>query len=282
MSWFRSAMLVWLIVPFAAQAQVCTFGDANGDTDVDFADFGSFQLCHGDAAGEGCAAFDFDGDLDIDQFDLDAFQGALTLPLALFDYGASPRANLEAELLALENGLSLLATDVMYERILRDLAAIRVLEPAVVNVIHDMAWGPTQLIVKLNTGADRCAFDEMNAFYKTTDVQFLFDFGSGPFYLVHYPGRMRMPLLGTLYAVLDEVEFAEPDGLIGTDDRITIQTASPTWTYTIDDGFLDCFDGCDCHVVRTFEVDANGVAAESDLNCFGQSWCVLPDVCLGK
>lgn len=64
-------------------------GDSNGDADVDFADFWSFQRCfsgpdnlpNGDEPSADCLAFfDFDNDTDIDRFDFDAFLAAFTGP----------------------------------------------------------------------------------------------------------------------------------------------------------------------------------------------------------
>ncbi len=58
------------------------FGDADGDSDVDFADFGVFQNCFGDQAQDGppCGNFDFDSDGQVDLSDYEALLGAATGP----------------------------------------------------------------------------------------------------------------------------------------------------------------------------------------------------------
>lgn len=280
-------LFVWGVAFAAtgARADVCMFGDGDGDADVDFVDFAAFQICFsgpGGAAGTGCEPFDFDADGDVDLHDFSDYGLTVTGPTPALDYGASPRDNPEAEQLALEHFDSLLADDAVYERILRDLAAIRALEPNVATVIHDPAWLADEMIVKVTSGVATCGFDAMNAFYQVTDIEFLFKSGGGTWYVLHFPGRMRIPLLGTFYAALPEVQFADPNFLIGTDDDIDIFTGGGgTWTYSIDDGFHDCFDGCDCHVFWSFSVDADGDATLLSMQCSGASWCTFPDFCGG-
>ena len=43
--------------------------------------------------------------------------------------------------------------------------------------------------------------------------------------------------------------------------------------YEIDDGFLDCFDGCDCHRIWVFDVNQAGEVTLVSFEEFGQPWC---------
>jgi hypothetical protein len=282
---FFAAILTISMLITQAAASDCLPADFDADADVDFTDYRQFQLCFtgpGAQPSPGCDEFDLDADSDVDLADYAAFESAVTGPAFALDYGPSPRPDAEAEQLALEEGLGLLASDDMYNRIQRDLAAIRQAEPAVATVIHDPAWGASQMIVKVLHGMDTCDYDALNAFYQVTNENFLFTSGGGDWYVIFFPGRMRIPLLANHYAALPEVEFADPDSLVGTDDRIEIaMLIDPpgAWRYTIDDGFHDCFDGCDCHVVRTFTVSADAEVTLDNLNCFGFDWCDLPQEC---
>ena len=89
----------------SAVGQVCTPGDGDGDADVDFADFGLMQICVGAVQpGAECLAFDFDADASYTLADVGAYYDAVGGPDARVDYGPSPRADFEAEQLALEMG----------------------------------------------------------------------------------------------------------------------------------------------------------------------------------
>ncbi len=279
------ATTVLLMLVSSIRADVCLHGDGDGDADVDFGDFAALQRCFtgdGGSATAECEPFDFDGDEDVGLDDYFAFSSAGTGPMASFDYGPSPRDNVEAEQLALEHFSALLAQDAEYERILRDVAAIRTRQLHVANVIHDMSWLPTEMIVKVTDGLSRCGFDALNVFYRMSELEFLFQSGGGTWYVVHFPGRLKTPLLSLDYAALPEVQFADPNGLIGTDDHIQIQTGEDAWTYDLDDGFHDCFDGCDCHIFWTFTVDSAGNVDEVSRNCTGLPWCEFPDFCFAE
>jgi hypothetical protein len=73
-----------LLVEYEPPAK-SSFGDCDGDGDVDLADFGSFQLCFSGAGGgpvdEACDCSDSDGDGDVDLVDFAEFQLVFTGPL---------------------------------------------------------------------------------------------------------------------------------------------------------------------------------------------------------
>jgi hypothetical protein len=51
---------------------------------------------------------------------------------------------------------------------------------------------------------------------------------------------------------------------------------SGNWRWSIDDGFTDCFDGCDCHYYYVLETDDPGNVIFISLTPSGQPWCVFP------
>jgi hypothetical protein len=282
---YRQVVLLVCLLTWSGSAwgSECVPADYDADADVDFADFGILQRCFTGAGGtstSGCDVVDSDADGDVDLDDYDAFNDGFTGPGDRLDYGSSPFPDAEAEQLALETGLSLLADADMYDRIKRDLETIRVVQPNVANTHYVGLWGPQSMLVRVTNGVTTCEFDELNAFYAATDVDFLFQSGGSTWYVVRYPGRMRIPLLAQEYVTLSEVTFAEPDALVGTDDRIEVSIGvGGSWTYDIDDGFLDCFDGCDCHINWSFEVSEDGDVQELSMVCSGFAWCEFPAFC---
>ena len=77
-----------------------------------------------------------------------------------------------------------------------------------------------------------------------------------------------------MYAALDYVQFAQTNDLVGGQNFYTPSiTLFNTWRWTIDDGFHDCFDGCDCHRYYIIDVDAAGNVTLISYQEIGQPWC---------
>ena len=51
---------------------------------------------------------------------------------------------------------------------------------------------------------------------------------------------------------------------------------SGDWIWYIDDGWHDCFDGCDCHIYYTFLVTEDGSVTLLDKQQWGMPWCEWP------
>lgn len=265
-------MLVAGVHVAGAQTECAGLGDLDADGTVGFADLGAFAAC---MAGPGvtpacdpvvAARADFapDGDVDLGDF-------AVLTSLAgrqYFDYGPQ-RASLEAEMLAMELTGQLRAPDAQYDRILGDLARIRAAYPALVTVTDDPDYVPNELIVKLVAGQPLDEYNALNAYYLLTDQELIF----GTWWTLSFCDHLNANVLGPIYAALAAVEFAEPNYLIGMDDQITVAALGGTYRYTIDDGFLDCFDGCDCHRVWVIDVSLFGSVTLVSYQEYGQSWC---------
>jgi hypothetical protein len=259
----------------AAAQDVCVRpGDLDADGDVDFADRDLFTACMlgpalpppGACDAAQVARGDFDVDLDLDMRDYAALMrraGQVS-----FDYGPE-RGNLESEQLAMHVSGQLRAPDAEYDRILRDLGLIRAAYPALVMVIDDMDYAPNQLIVNLVAGAPQEGYEALNEFYFVTNIDPLFS----TWYVLTFCGNLNANALAPIYAALAEIQFAEPNGFIGTDDQITVAPGPSVWRYSIDDGFHDCFDGCDCHRLWTIDVDEAGVVTLISYQEQGQPWC---------
>lgn len=201
-------------------------------------------------------------------------------PAGVFDYGDSPRDDAEAELLALELGGGLLATDDDYERIRRDLSLIRVAQPQVTQVRATLVFEPSELLVEVDNPFD--AFDELNRFYQA-EVRMdaiLNDLG---FVLVVFPGRLNIPLIAREYAALPGVRSAEANGFAGESTQVMVQPEnSDAWRYVFIQGLGDCPSGCLCDIRWSFTVNAVGGVRQIDLQCrdpFELGDCSFPDFC---
>ncbi len=255
-----------VMVASAAQGQPCCLrGDVNADLLIDVGDIETFVATIMDpgAATPGalCAA-DTDSDGQVNGGDVAGFVGVLMDPdSALFDYGPA-LADAEAEQIGLEllgPGGPLLVPPEIYERIDTDLDLIRAHTPALVPEVHTEAWVPNQMLVNVLIGVPTGDYDCLNAYYRMIDEEFLFQSGGGNWYVLTFDGKLNVEALALIYQATPEVQFAEPNGIIGG-SNIWAPTpqAGGFWRWDIDDGFLDCFDGCDCHRFYVFRTTAAG------------------------
>lgn len=276
----RSILAVALLASWSpAEGQVCCLaGDTNVDLQVDGEDVGLFIEALIDPSGMDpralCAA-DVNKSASIDLGDVAPMVAALLEPASvLFDYGP-PRENAEAEQIGLEMiGAAgpLLVHDRKYARIVQDLASIRAAEPRLVTEIHSMAWLPNELIVKVFPDVPHDDYDCLNAYYQVTDIDNLF----GDWWVLTLSGNVNIPALAAIYVEAPEVEYAEQNGLIGGQNYwVPTILAGDVWSWDIDDGWWDCFDGCDCHRYYVFETDAIGNVTLISYQEVGMSWCVF-------
>ena len=260
------ALAIALLLPQAAIAFTCD-ADLDGDGQVGTADllellsqWGPCEDCSGD--------LDEDGVVDTaDLLALLADWGPCT-----FDY-PPPYDNPEAEQIGLEMlgpGGPLLLPDGTYERIDRDLGRIRDVYPDLAEEPHSMAWAPDQLLVKLLPEEPDDAYQEYNAYFQVIDEENIF----GDWWVLTLSGNLNVPALGVLYLELENVDVAEPNALFGGENFYTpMDQGEGLWCWDIDDGFMDCFDGCDCHRHYVIEIDADGALELVLYEEYGQPWC---------
>ena len=192
-----------------------------------------------------------------------------------FDFGVQYK-NAEAHQIALEMLASnqIIAPQAVYDRIDRDLELIRTAYPALAEQTHSMAWAPNQLIVALLQNQPSGSYDCLNAFYQVIDSDLLFSSGGSTYYVLTLDGKFNAEGLAAIYTALPEVNFAEPNGLVGGQNYwVPSNLGGGKWKWEIDDGWHDCFDGCDCHKQYVLQTDADGNIIEISITQFGQSWC---------
>ncbi|MEW6198753.1 MAG: dockerin type I domain-containing protein [Planctomycetota bacterium] len=268
-----SVLVCWAAV--AAAQQTCFGpGDINADSQVNAADWLAFETClvgpDVTVPPPGCDPEQFDradlsGDGDVDLPDLAALMPLLGR--AYFDYGPH-RDNLEAEMLAMDLRQMLRAQEADYQRVLRDLALIRAAYPKLKDVIDDTDWVPKELLLKLVAGQPTAGYQALNRFYQVVREQ-VQSWGIK----LTFCDNLNAEVLALEYEALPEVQWAEPNHLIGIDDYITVTDLGERWQYWIDDGFMDCFDGCDCHREWILQVDTVGTVYLISYREWGQPWC---------
>jgi len=275
-------VVVGACASFVHGQSCCLNGDVNRDLVINPADIPLFVagvLNPSGAPVSQLCALDANDDGVIDGADVSRFAAILLNPsLAKFDYGPA-QPNAEARQIALEMlgpGGALIAPPAQYARVERDLGLIRANTPALANQTHSPKWIATDLMVKKTIGASDAEYRCLNAYYRLVTEHFLFSSGGGNWYNLTFASNLNPEALGVIYAATPEVEFADPNGLVGGENTWTpTDLGGGLWQWVVDDGFLDCFDGCDCHKVYTFQVDAGGAVTLTDYSQWGQSWCVF-------
>lgn len=161
-----------------------------------------------------------------------------------------------------------------YDRIERDLDLIRTAYPALADQFHSMAWAPNQLIVALQQNQPMESYECHNTFYQVIDSDFLFTGGSGSWYVLTFNGKVNVEGMVEKYEVLPVVNIAEPNGLVGGQNYWKpTDLGNGKWRWEIDDGFMDCFDGCDCHKLYVIQIDGPGNVTLINYQEVGLSWC---------
>lgn len=212
---------------------------------------------------------DLDGDNSVTVNDLLALLAAWGP--AVFEYPNYSDAEAEQiglEMLGPDGPLSVPADT--YDRINGDLDAIRAFEPALAGETHSPEWIATELIVQLDPEQSQQEYQCLNSFYQLLLEDPLF----GDWYVLMFPGNLNAEALVGVYTAAPGVMFAEPNGLIGGQNFwIPTDMGDGNWQWNVDDGFTDCFDGCDCHRYYTFRTDSDNNVQLIDYQEVGPSYC---------
>jgi hypothetical protein len=191
-----------------------------------------------------------------------------------FVYG-SPRSSAEAEQIGFEmlgSADPLLLPDAVYERVKRDITLIRSAQPELADQVHDGLWTPDHLLVGVADGYTITNLAEINAYYQINPSLLVSNW-----YLLKLPGKLNVHRLAAEYSSLDAVSSATVDEIVGQENYwIPEDRGDGTWRWSVDDGFYDCFDGCDCHTSYLFDVDKAGNVVVVDRKQYGAPYCVFP------
>jgi hypothetical protein len=256
------------VAPARAAESPCDCpSDVDGDGAIGFPDllivlssWGPCPGCPADVDGDGVVGFP------------DLLAALSEWGPCVFEYGPV-RDDEEAEQIGLEMlgpGGALLLADAIYSRADRDLDLIRAVRPELAGEAHTPAWAPAQIILQKVAGAPTGEYDALNACMQLVEEDnFAFDL-----WLLTFPGHLNVERLAEIYEALDSVTFAEPNGLVGGQNFWSpVELARGAWRWTVDDGWNDCFDGCDCHRVYVIDVAADGAISIVSITEWGQPWC---------
>jgi hypothetical protein len=188
------------------------------------------------------------------------------------ELASTPRANANLELLALKlSPGKVVADEATYQRVVRDVAAIRAKDPSLAKIsffAHDD--GQTiGLVVPVETAAQMeagtyHAWDCLNATYSAMLPVEVIRIGSSATAFVYFElrGLYATKLLAAEYAKLPGITSAE-GATFGGDGPTICATAGPsTWHYVFDDASGDCPAGCIDHVLRHFATEPAGAVTE--------------------
>lgn len=250
--------------------------DLDGNAAVDGADLGLLLGAWGPGSSDPSGAADLDGNGAIDGADLGILLAAWG-PCPTFEY-PSPE-NPEAFQIALElsgAGGPLLPSDALVERIARDLALIRETRPSLASQPHTPAFQWDFLILQRNQNVDPASYLCINEYFGATvwaELTFL------QLTILQFPGPINAPALAPIYESSPHVISAGPSAIYGGENFWTpapLGGLDGTWLWFVDDGFHDCFDGCDCHSYYSFSVTGDGTVTVLDEWSWGLPWCPWP------
>ncbi len=179
----------------------------------------------------------------------------------------------EAQQIAIEMlgaGGPLNAPTEVYERIVRDLDLIRAAVHGLVGQTHSPAWVANQLIAQILEGEPQQEYLCLNEYYQVINLDNLFS----NWWVITFADNINISALVPIYTEAPAVNIAEPNGIIGGQNFWSpTDLGGGLWQWVIDDGWLDCFDGCDCHRVYTIQTDAKKNVQIISIEEFGQPWC---------
>ncbi|WP_437663412.1 hypothetical protein [Sorangium sp. So ce1182] len=203
----------------------------------------------------------------------DAADCARYRPLApLAALASTPRADKEAEVLAIETTNELVAPERIYQRARRDLAAIRAAHPAVRDLRAAPDWA-NNLLVRLNGGArasvNNNAVACLNRVYNASAMRPIGDI-LREVVVIEFKGRYNIPVLAREYARQPGVIRANPDSTVGDGDDVCLSIAGDRYHYIFKDGAGDCPAGCTSATYWGFSTTPDG--AIRPLGMFSTDW----------
>jgi hypothetical protein len=187
-------------------------------------------------------------------------------PVSKEAVAATPRADDDAELLALSLGTTILADDATYDRLARDLAAMRA-GNAALGTIHVRAPYDQSFVLEVDRATALSmqaktyhAWDCENAFWGVTKIG---DVVVSPAGLdsrvsLRFKGVYAIDRLACVYGDLPGVLRIPADILVGDGPTIFVWTEGDLLHYAFDDAGGDCPAGCTTHHVWHYSATADG------------------------
>ncbi len=160
----------------------------------------------------------------------------------------------------------------LYERIVSDVLTIRS-DFGLEGYLHTCQWVGREMLVGIDPAGPLENYLALNSFYGATVLN---SWLGGTIVHLGFECDMNMPALSALYEAESEVNYAEPNGIVGGSSSHWLPTAlnADVWQWFVIIGFFDCFDGCDCTKTFTFHSTADGT-----VTLVGETGVVGPPYC---
>ena len=179
----------------------------------------------------------------------------------------TPKANEEAELIALCLSGQMVAPQDLYEQVRRDLASIRATFGDTLEATRLISFWPPWQPGELGIGVDDTtaqqilsgeyhAWDALNEKYELTSMNTRHLSGIGAVFLT-FRGRLHPCRLGELYERLPGVEITTPNHIPGDWSKVCARQTLTGMSYLFHHGWGSCPSGCIYSEYWYFRVDDN-------------------------
>jgi hypothetical protein len=182
------------------------------------------------------------------------------------DLEATPRADRNLELLALSVSGGVVARQEIYDRVVRDVAAIRASHPEVQGIDYHSRDTGNSLLLRVDAATGTAIeehtyhdWDGLNARWRLTDSHYLI--APLQIFFLQFRGIYDMAAVAREYVVLRGVIFSEPNGLAGDGPTICLTLDGDWYRYVFDRAEGDCLAGCISHHEFGFSTDSLGAIA---------------------
>lgn len=171
----------------------------------------------------------------------------------------TPRADADAEWLALETGEHFIAEEALYERVRRDLAGIRARWPTVRD-IHVAPWFEPGLLISTSDPTGLVKLPAFDCFLRTYRGRVTTVYPPPvPMVVAEFEGRIDVNQLRPLVMAMPNVSLVEANALVGDAPDICLSLdGNSVGTYIFDAAGGDCPAGCTTHDYTGFTSEADG------------------------
>lgn len=174
------------------------------------------------------------------------------------DLSATPRADPAIERLAVALGRGLTADERTYQRLVRDLGAMRRADPSIATIDYRTGHDGRTIFLHPDRGGEEwargnAAFDAMRRRFRAKSVSFPYSWVA-----VEFDGVYELQRLGAYFRRLPGVQSVDFNVLTGDGPSICVQADAPTWRYHFLDASGDCPAGCIDLRVVAFTSDPGG------------------------
>jgi hypothetical protein len=182
----------------------------------------------------------------------------------------TPREDANLEALALVTTGRVVASQESYDRVIQDVAALRLARPDLREIGFRPALGQGLVVradeitmSKIAAGSYE-AWDCLNRRFRVVDMTVGTDIMGAPDRVrLKFDGVYDVPLLAERYAGLPDIEDASEEILVGDGSTLCLTPGESTWHYVVDQGSGDCPAGCIDHDYHYFVSTAEGMVTPS-------------------